>query len=138
MKYEYHCSKCNATVEVIKPINEASRHEYCKCGREMGTYHEVITHSVPCTAKIMCNNLIIKVNHISFLDSPHGVIYTFDTRAPIQYINKIQELFVKKNLFELQIENIVYKNMLVTSFSYGDMYREFDMQLRSVLMIKGN
>ena len=36
MKYEYHCTHCNATVEVIKPINEASRHEYCKCGREMG------------------------------------------------------------------------------------------------------
>jgi len=41
IKYIYHCSRCSITVEIIKPISEASRHEYCKCGREMGKVYSV-------------------------------------------------------------------------------------------------
>jgi len=41
MNYTYHCSRCDATVEIIKPTSDASRHEYCKCGREMGKVYNV-------------------------------------------------------------------------------------------------
>ena len=35
MKYIYVCDQCQKVVEIDKPMSEASRHEYCKCGREM-------------------------------------------------------------------------------------------------------
>lgn len=41
MIYRYHCACCNVTVDIIKPMSEASRHEYCKCGREMGKVYNV-------------------------------------------------------------------------------------------------
>lgn len=41
MTYEYICNNCKTTELITKPINEASRIEKCKCGKEMKRVYDV-------------------------------------------------------------------------------------------------